>query len=234
MPVIATFAAASARGFGTGSENRFFYEVIGYSQNVPFICTFAGSGWRPSENFAYYAMLVGLASTGRTFSSVTFNGSPGYLNIGGQDNSSGEAKVLGLGSVSLGQSPSDQTALLNIVSSGLTNRYGFLFRVIGGYSQPTVHYSSIISHGSFPYTYNIPDCKIGDIVFLCAAVRTSGSGTSNASATNMTLYRQGGPGNNGMTVYAAYVTTDGTFTTTINCTDMYQQWIWGIVVLRAS
>jgi hypothetical protein len=234
MPVIATFAAASARGFGTGSDNRFFYEIIGYSSTSTALFTFAGSDWKPSENFAYYGMLVGTQSTGRTFSSVTFDGSPGYLNIGGQDNSSGEAKVLGLGSLSLGQSPSDQSGLLNVASGGLSSRSNFLFRVIGGYSQPTVHYSSIISHGSFPYTYNIPDCKIGDIVFLCAAVRTSGSGTSNASATNMTLYRQGGPGNNGMTVYAAYVTTDGTFTTTITCTNQYQQWIWGIVVLRAS
>jgi hypothetical protein len=132
MPVIATFAAASARGFGTGSDNRFFYEIIGYSSTSTALFTFAGSDWKPSENFAYYGMLVGTQSTGRTFSSVTFDGSPGYLNIGGQDNSSGEAKVLGLGSLSLGQSPSDQSGLLNVASGGLSSRSNILvsFRMV--------------------------------------------------------------------------------------------------------
>lgn len=226
MPVLSSFGAASARGFGFGS-NRFIYEFIDTTNQAT-----VGTSWDGQENFAYFSFGGGNSSVSKTFSSVTFNGNIGFLNVGSQDNSDGENKTIGMGAINL-STPSTQTVVLNPAPGTVFGQptYYSNFRILGGYSQPTVFYSDARGGAVWPYTYSIPDCKIGDIVLLGMNYRSS-TGTTSSSATNMTVIST--PSTTGsVQTYAAYVNTDGTFTTQIDGNE-YQQWTQAIAVLRAG
>ena len=226
MPTIATFGAASARGFGQGTDTgRFIYEFINTTNQAT-----VGTNWNGQENFAFFSFGGGSGSSSHTFTSITFDATVGYFNQGSQDNSSGECRAIGMGALDLAV-PSTQTVYINASPAFASTWFYSNFRILGGVSQPTVFYSDARGEATWPYTYSIPNCKVGDIVLLGMNYRTNGASTSS-SATNMTAIST--PSSNlSIQTYAAYVTTDGTFTTQINGNE-YQQWTQAIAVLRAG
>ena len=229
MPTIATFGAASARGFGQLNDTgRFIYEFIDTTNQAT-----VGTSWNGQENFAFFSFGGANSAVSKTFSSVTFDGNIGFLNVGSQDNSDGENKTLGMGAINL-STPSTQTVLLNPAPGTVFGpaTYYSNFRILGGKSQPTVFYSNAQGGATWPYTYSIANCKIGDIVLLGMNIRTNPANTTSSSATNMTAISTSTT-NSFIQAYAAYVTSDGTFTTQINGNE-YQQWTQAIAVLRAG
>ena len=225
MPTIATFGAGSARGFGAGS-NRFRYEFINTTDQAT-----VGTNWNGQENFAYFSFGGTNSSNSLTFTNVTFDGSTGFLSQGAVDNGSGENKTIGMGAINL-STPSTKTVLINASGSITGSKYYSNFRILGGGAQPTVFYSDARGAAVWPYTYSIPDCKIGDIVLLGMNYRTNGGVATSSSATNMTVISTPSSTSSVQT-FAAYVTSDGTFTTQINGNE-YQQWTQAIAVLRAG
>ena len=225
MPTIATFAAASARGFGQGNETgRFIYEFVGVTSAAT-----VGTTWNGQENFAYFAQAGtnspnSITSTG----GVLFSGTAGYLNSVTIDNSSGEGRALGMGLTNVMPPVAKTVSFSTSVGGGTFNT----FRILGGNSQPTVFYQSDLAGAAWPYTYNIANCKVGDIVIVGLYLRTNSPAAPNASASGMTtVFTSTSSGN--IQSFAAYVTTDGTFSTTVNGSE-YQQWTQNIVVLRAG
>ena len=227
MPTIATFGAGSARGFGAGSK-RFIYEFINTTDQAT-----VGTNWNGQENFAYFSFGGAYSSDSETFTSITFGGDIGFLNVGTQDNSNGENKTIGMGAVNL-STPLTKTVLLNTASAVTGSKFYSSFRILGGTAQPTVFYSSALGHQTWPYTYSIPDCKIGDIVLLGMSFRSSPTAdTCATTATNMTAISTSTT-NSFVQTFAAYVTSDGTFTTVIDGNEANQQWVQAIAVLRAG
>lgn len=227
MPTIATFGAGSARGFGAGSK-RFIYEFIGTGNQAT-----VGTSWNGQENFAYFSFGGGNSSVSKTFSSVTFNGNIGFLNVGTQDNANGENKTIGMGAINL-STPSTQTVLLSATTVFGPAPYYSNFRILGGSAQPTVFYSSALGHQTWPYTYSIPNCKVGDIVLLGMSFRSITTvDTCVTTATNMTAISTSTT-QSFVQTFAAYVTSDGTFTTVIDGNKANQQWVQAIAVLRAG
>ena len=227
MPVIATFAAASARGFGQGNDiSRFIYEYIGVGDQAT-----VGTSWNGQENFAYFSFGGVASSNSLTFTNMTFDGGTGFLSKGAVDNSSGENRTIGMGAIDV-DPPSTQTVLINASGTITSSRVYSNFRILGGTAQPTVFYSDARGGATWPYTYSIANCKIGDIVLLSLYYRTNSSVATSSSATNMTqIYTS--TASSQLQTFAAYVTTDGTFTTTINGNE-YQQWTQAVAVLRAG
>jgi len=228
MPVLSSFGSASARGFGSRLEPRFIYEFIDTTNQAT-----VGTSWDGSENFAYFSFGGGNSAVSKTFSSVTFNGNIGFLNVGTQDNANGENKTIGMGAINL-STPSTQTVLLNPAPGTVFGpaTYYSNFRILGGSAQPTVFYSNAQGGVAWPYTYSIPDCKIGDIVLLGMNFRSTPTDAASATATNMTAISTSTTMAFVQT-FAAYVTTNGTFTTQIDGNE-YQQWTQAIAVLRAG
>ena len=226
MPVLSSFGSASARGFGFGvASNRFIYEFIDTTNQAT-----VGTSWDGQENFAYFSFGGANRAVSKTFSSMKYDGTTGFLNQGAVDNTDGENKTIGMGAINL-STPSTQTVLLSATTDIGPSKYYSNFRILGGYSQPTVFYSDARGAAAWPYTYSIANCKIGDIVLLGMNYRSS-TGTTSSSATNMTDIST--PSSTGsVQTYAAYVTSDGTFTTQINGNE-YQQWTQAIAVLRAG
>lgn len=225
MPTIATFAAASARGFGQGNDTgRFIYEFVGVTSAAT-----VGTTWDGQENFAYFAQ-AGTTSPNSISSTggVLFSGTAGYLNSVTIDNSSGEGRALGMGLTNVIPPVAKTVSFSTSAGGGTFNT----FRILGGNSQPTVFYQSDLAGAVWPYTYNIANCKIGDIVIVGLYLRTNPANTVSASATNMTSVSASTSAGR-IQSFAAYVTTDGTFSTTINGNE-YQQWTQNIVVLRAG
>lgn len=225
MPTIATFGAGSARGFGAGSK-RFIYEFINTTDQAT-----VGTNWNGQENFAFFSFGGANSSVSKTFSSVTFNGTTGFLNSGIADNSSGEMKMIGIGAINL-STPSTQTVLISATTAIGPTPYYANFRILGGKSQPTVFYSSALGHQTWPYTYSISNCKVGDIVLLGMNYRSNPADTASTTVTNMTAISTSTTMAFVQT-FAAYVTSDGTFTTVIDGNE-YQQWTQAIAVLRAG
>lgn len=225
MPTIATFGAGSARGFGAGS-NRFRYEFIGTTNQAT-----VGTSWNGAENFAYFSFGVVTSSNSMVFTNVTFNGATGFLSQGANDNANGENKSIGIGAINLSV-PSTQTVLINATGTLSGSKVYSNFRILGGESQPTVFYSSALGHQTWPYTYSIPNCKVGDIVLLGMSFRSNPADTCAPTATNMTAISTSAT-QSFVQTFAAYVTSDGTFTTTIDGNE-YQQWVQAIAVLRAG
>ena len=227
MPTIATFGAASARGFGQGNETgRFIYEFIATGNQAT-----VGTSWNGQENFAYFSFGGTNSSNSLTFTNVTFDGSTGFLSQGAVDNSSAENKTIGMGAINL-STPSTKTVLINASGAITGSKYYSNFRILGGTAQPTVFYSDARGGATWPYTYSIASCKIGDIVLLGMNYRTNSPALPSSSATNMTVISTPSSTSSVQT-FAAYVTSDGTFTTTINGNE-YQQWTQAIAVLRAG
>jgi len=226
MPTIATFGAGSARGFGAESK-RFIYEFINTTDQAT-----VGTNWNGQENFAYFSFGVVTSSNNMVFTNVTFNGTTGFLSQGANDNANGENKSIGIGAVNLSV-PSTQTVLINATGTLSGSKVYSNFRILGGRSQPTVFYSSALGHQTWPYTYSIPNCKIGDIVLLGMSFRTNPSNTCATTATNMTAISTSTTMSFVQT-FAAYVTSNGTFTTIIDGNNYNQQWVQAIVVLRAG
>ena len=226
MPTIVTFGAGSARGFGAGSGNRFAYDYIGTSNQAT-----VGAGWDGKENFAYFSFGGTSSSNSLTFTSITFNAATGFLNKGAVDNNNAENSTIGMGARNLA-TPSTQTVLINVSGTVTNSRTYSNFRILGGKSQPTVFYSDARGAAVWPYTYSIPSCKAGDIVLLSMYYRTNGNAPTTSSATNMTqIYTS--TSNTALQTFAAYVGSDGTFTTVIDG-NKYQQWTQAIAVLRAG
>jgi hypothetical protein len=227
MPTIATFGAASARGFGQLNDTgRFIYEFIDTTNQAT-----VGTSWNGQENFVFFSFGGANSAVSKTFSSVTFDGNIGFLNVGSQDNSSGENKTIGMGAINL-STPSTQTVLISATTVIGPTPYYANFRILGGKSQPTVFYSNAQGGATWPYTYSIANCKIGDIVLLGMNYRSTPTDAASTTATNMTAI------NTSTTMafvqtFAAYVTSDGTFTTTINGNEL-QQWTQAIAVLRVG
>jgi hypothetical protein len=226
MPVLSSFGSASARGFGFGvASNRFIYEFIDTTTQAT-----VGTSWDGQENFAYFSFGGTNSSNSLTFTNVTFDGSIGFLSQGAVDNGDGENKTIGMGAINL-STPSTKTVLINASGSITGSKYYSNFRILGGTAQPTVFYSDARGAAVWPYTYSIANCKIGDIVLLGMNYRSS-TGTTSSSATNMTDIST--PSSiSSVQTFAAYVTSDGTFTTQINGNE-YQQWTQAIAVLRAG
>jgi hypothetical protein len=225
MPTISTFGAASARGFGT-LGSRFIYEYIDTTNQAT-----VGTSWNGQENFSYFSFGGVSSSNSLAFTSMTFNGGTGFLSKGAVDNSGGENRTIGMGAIDV-DPPSTKTTLINVTGSVTASRVYSNFRILGGNAQPTVFYSDARGAAVWPYTYSIPNCKAGDIVLLSLYYRTNSGVATSSSATNMTqIYTS--TSNAQLQTFAAYVTTDGTFTTTINGNE-YQQWTQAIAVLRAN
>jgi len=226
MPVIATFAAASARGFGQGTgTSRFIYEFIATGNQAT-----VGTTWNGQENFAYFSFGGTDSSNSLTFTNVTFDGSTGFLSKGAVDNGDEENKTIGMGAINL-STPSTKTVLINASGTITGSKYYSNFRILGGTAQPTVFYSDARGGATWPYTYSIANCEIGDIVLLGMNYRTT-TGTTSSSATNMTdISTPSTPSS--IQTFAAYVTSNGTFTTQINGNEK-QQWTQAIAVLRAG
>jgi len=226
MPTIATFGAGSARGFGAGELKRFIYEFIGTGNQAT-----VGTTWNGQENFAYFSFGGTNSSNTLTFTNVTFGGSTGFLSKGAVDNGGGENKTIGMGAINL-DLPVTQTVLINASGTITGSKYYSNFRILGGKSEPTVFYSDARGGATWPYTYSIPNCKAGDIVLLGMNIRSNPVNTTSSSATNMTAISTSTT-NSFVQSYAAYVTSDGTFTTQIDGNE-YQQWTQAIVVLRVN
>lgn len=227
MPVLSSFGSASARGFGFGvASNRFIYEYIDTTNQAT-----VGTSWDGSENFAIFSFGGTNSSNSLTFTNVTFDGSTGFLSQGAVDNTDGENRTIGMGAINL-STPSTQTVLINASGTMTGSRVYSNFRILGGGAQPTVFYSDARGGATWPYTYSIANCKIGDIVLLSMNYRTNSSVATSSSATNMTqIYTS--TSNAQLQTFAAYVTSDGTFSTAINGNE-YQQWTQAIAVLRAG
>lgn len=223
MPTIATFAAASARGFGTRTS-RFIYEFVGVTSDAT-----VGTTWDGQENFAYFAQ-AGITSSNTITNTggVLFSGTAGYLNSVTIDNSSGEGRALGMGLINVMPPVAKTVSFSTSVGGGSFNT----FRILGGTAQPSIFYSNAQAGAVWPYTYNIANCKVGDIVLVGLFLRSNPANTVSASATNMTSV-SASTSQSRIQSFAAYVTTDGTFSTTINGNE-YQQWTQSIVVLRQS
>lgn len=226
MPILSSFGSASARGFGSRLAPRFIYEFINTTDQAT-----VGTSWDGSENFAYFSFGGANSSNSETFTSITFGGDIGFLSSGAVDNGSGENRTIGMGAVNL-STPLTKTVLVNTASPVTGSKFYSNFRILGGTAQPTVFYSDGVGGVTWPYTYSISNCKAGDIVLLGMNYRTSAANTSSSSATNMTVIST--PISNfSIQTFAAYVTSDGTFTTTIDGNE-YQQWTQAIAVLRAG
>lgn len=227
MPTIATFGAGSARGFGAGSK-RFIYEFIATGNQAT-----VGTSWNGQENFAYFSFGVVNSSNNMVFTDVTFSGATGFLSQGADDNANGENKSIGIGAINLSV-PSTKTVLINATGTLSGSKVYSNFRILGGGSQPTVFYSSALGHQIWPYTYSIPNCKIGDIVLLGMSFRSiTTADTCATTATNMTAISTSTT-QSFVQTFAAYVTSNGTFTTVIDGNKANQQWVQAIVVLRAG
>jgi len=223
MPTIATFGAGSARGFGAGELKRFIYEFIGATSVAS-----VGTTWNGTENFAYFSFGGGNSTTAEVFSSMTFSGTTGFINSGIANGSSG-SRIIGLGAINL-DLPVAQTVLLNTATGITGSKFYTTFRILGGTAEPTVFYSDVRGGATWPYTYSIPNCKAGDIVLLGLVYKSSG--TPSSTATNMTIIST--PTTDlSVQTFATYVTSDSTFTTTLNGTES-TEWTQGIVVLRAN
>lgn len=192
----------------------------------------AGTTWGGSDNLAYLAIARSQTSSSRTFSNFRFDGVAPDWQEAAVDN--GDAEHISTGMALLNVDPADTEKTIQYNMSGSANKQIAYIRILGGVDDVSVVYSSFIGNGpAWPYTYNIPNLQAGDIVVAALSYRTSSAGNAGSTATNMDAI-WAVPANSNLDIYATVLSSDGTFSTTLNAPKKYQQWSQGLVVLRRN
>lgn len=209
---------------------RFIYEYGGNASgdNTTTLGAVQGGTWDGTEKLSYLAVGQSATSVSRSFSTFLFDGVAPAWQQAAVDNGDAEHISGGIGIFHVNPADTAQTIQYNM--SGSVSKQIAYFRIIGGAGNLSVVYSDFRGNGpAWPYAYNIPGLEVGDIVIAFLSYR----GTAGSSAANMTqVYAYGGPRN--LNIYAATVTTAGTFSTSLHAPGRTQQWVHGIVVLRKN